>query len=784
MLRRMVYLVIKELGRNEPNVFIVINCLSKDMTSKSELFKANAIRVLSKIIEASMLGQMERFLKQGVVDRNPLVSSCSLLAGQTLFKIAPEIIKRWTNEVQEALSSKNKMVQYHALGLLYLIRKHDRLAITKVVSALSRKPPKSPMAHCLLIRYAVMVLVASNNADKSLIDFLTASLHHKSAMVVFEAAKALCYLPGTNPQQVSPAIAALQELLNSAVPAQRFAAVRTLSKVVDTYPLYVTPCSVDLELLITDSNRSIATLAITTLLKTGVESSVDRLIKSITAFMSEVSDELRIVLVDAVRSLALKFPHKHDVFLEFLSSILREEGGFAYKKSIVMAFFEIMEKVPKSKEMALEYLCDFIEDCEFPMLSVQVLHLLGEEGPKMTNPSRYIRYIFNRVILESPEVRSAAVSSLSKFAAKCPSLSESVKTLLSKCLVDNDDEVRDRAVYYSSALENGSEIAGQNNFRVPLKVLEYSLDQYLQGPTIEPFSMETDIVTPDEVEEEEEEAIRTETKEVDTIKFNVTSGLDILNSIPEFEHLGEIFASSSIVELTETEAEYRVTCVKHVYHHHIVFQFNVTNHMEDQLLASVSVELEPEHSEWFEEMSVPVEYLAPNESGILFSCMKRPDDEFGGTSISALLKFIVKDPEGDIEDEGIEDEYQLEAIEVLSTDFIRKSEDMDVQQFRKNWEGIGAESEVIKRFGLAMNSLQDALNAVVDLLNMQPIGGSSTVAEGSRSHTVNLAGEFMNGDPIYARAGFLLDSKTGVTLKIASRSTSLELSQIVPQAIQ
>jgi len=38
-------------------------------------------------------------------------------------------------------------------------------------------------------------------------------------------------------------------------------------KVAIQYPAAVTACNVDLETLITDSNRSIATLAITTLLK-------------------------------------------------------------------------------------------------------------------------------------------------------------------------------------------------------------------------------------------------------------------------------------------------------------------------------------------------------------------------------------------------------------------------------------------------------------------------------------------------------------------------------------
>lgn len=64
-----------------------------------------------------------------------------------------------------------------------------------------------------------------------------------------------------------------------------------------THPAAVTACNLDLENLITDSNRSIATLAITTLLKTGGEASVDRLMKQIASFVSEISDEFKVHLL-------------------------------------------------------------------------------------------------------------------------------------------------------------------------------------------------------------------------------------------------------------------------------------------------------------------------------------------------------------------------------------------------------------------------------------------------------------------------------------------------------
>jgi len=83
---------------------------------------------------------------------------------------------------------------------------------------------------------------------------------------------------------------------------------------------------------------------------------------------------------------------------------------------------------------ALAHLCEFIEDCEFTKLSVRVLHLLGVEGPKTSTPTKYIRYIYNRVILENSIVRAAAVSALAKFGVSVPDaeVKKSIKVLITR----------------------------------------------------------------------------------------------------------------------------------------------------------------------------------------------------------------------------------------------------------------------------------------------------------------------------------------------------------------
>lgn len=62
--------------------------------------------------------------------------------------------------------------------------------------------------------------------------------------------------------------------------------------------------------------------------------------------------------------------------MNFLSNILREEGGFDYKKAIVDSIVILIRDIPDAKETGLLHLCEFIEDCEFTYLSTQVVFAL------------------------------------------------------------------------------------------------------------------------------------------------------------------------------------------------------------------------------------------------------------------------------------------------------------------------------------------------------------------------------------------------------------------------
>ncbi|CAI7783105.1 unnamed protein product [Closterium sp. NIES-53] len=684
----------------------------------------------------------------------------------------------------------------------------------------------------------------NNNNARPFFEFLESCLRQRADMVMLEAARAMTELTDITGRELTPAITVLQMFLSSPKPVLRFAAIRTLNKVAMAHPQAVTNCNIDMETLISDPNRSIATLAITTLLKTGNEASVDRLMKQITNFMSDIADEFKIVVVEAIRSLCLKYPQKYRVLMNFLSGILREEGGFEYKKAIVDSILILIREIPDAKEIGLSHLCEFIEDCEFTYLSSQILHLLGNEGPKTPEPARYIRFIYNRVILENATVRASAVSTLAKFGAQvealrvgrgwtgggcegwgtggisrcglglslkycCPcvslpsllpvslfpiaSVQPRIVTLLRRCLFDNDDEEPSEAPFDIDSVPK--EVKGLAPAKAGAKkaAKEAAAAKAAGGGASASEAYEK-----------------------------------LLNSIPEFATFGKLFKSSAPVELTEAETEYSVNVVKHVFPAHMVFQFNCTNTIAEQMLQDVTVLMDLAEAEEFEEVAtIPLKSMAYGVTGHTFVALSKPEGALTLGKITNIMKFKVVevDPNtGDAEEEGYEDEYQLEDLEpegaltlgkitnimkfkvvevdpntrgaeevgygdeykledleVSSADYVRK---LSVPNFRAAWEAIDPSLERVDEYGLGVrDSLQEAVEAVITILGMQPCESSENVPSNARSHQCLLAGTFPGDVSALVRLSFGMDAQKQVAMKLAARSEDVTISDLVHEII-
>ncbi|CAK7562894.1 MAG: coatomer subunit gamma [Sporothrix epigloea] len=838
-LRQMVHLVIKELAHSAEDIIMVTSTIMKDTGGSGDfIYRPNAIRALCRIIDATTVQSIERVIKTAIVDRNPSVSSAALISSYHLLPIARDVVRRWQSETQEAAANtkstsgfslgfsssaaatpvnSSTMTQYHAIGLLYQMRMHDKMALVKMVKQFGAAGAvKSPAAVVLLVRLAAQLAEEDPTLRPSMVQLLDGWLRHKSEMVNFEAAKAICDLRDVTDAEVSQAVHVLQMFLTSPRAVTKFAALRILHNFASFKPQAVHVCNPDIELLISNSNRSIATFAITTLLKTGNEASVDRLMKQISGFMSEITDEFKITIVEAIRTLCLKFPSKQAGMLSFLSGILRDEGGYEFKRAVVESMFDLIKFVPDSKEDALAHLCEFIEDCEFTKLAVRILHLLGTEGPKTSQPTKYIRYIYNRVVLENAIVRAAAVTALAKFgvAQKDPEVKKSVQVLLSRCLDDVDDEVRDRATLNLRLMDEPDELSTRfvkNENIFSLSYFEHQLITYVTADDKDIFAAPFDISSVPVVTREQADAEDRSKKLIATAptlkapklgptKSSVSNAeaaetasaqaqkyAQELLQIPEMKEFGAVLKSSAAIELTEAETEYVVSVVKHVFKEHIVLQYEVKNTMPDTVLENVSVVATPSDEEELEEVFIlQAERLATDEPGKVYVALRKigAADALPASTFSNVLKFTSKeiDPTtGEPEESGYEDEYEVSEFELAGSDYVIPT---FASNFGHLWEQIGAsgeESEETLQLS-GVKSIADATEQLTKTLSLQPLEGTDIPAS-QTTHTLKLLGKTVNGGRVAATVRMAFSSKSGVTTKVTVRSEEEGVSALIVAAL-
>ncbi|KAK5654416.1 hypothetical protein OQA88_7326 [Cercophora sp. LCS_1] len=833
-LRQMVHLVIKELASSAEDIIMVTSTIMKDTGGSTDIiYRPNAIRALCRIIDATTVQSIERVMKTAIVDKNPSVSSAALVSSYHLLPIAKDVVRRWQSETQEAAASSKSsggfslgfsssgnlpvnnstMAQYHAIGLLYQMRSHDRMALVKMVQQFGAAGAvKNPAAIVMLVRLAAQLAEEDAQLRKPMMTLLDGWLRHKSEMVNFEAAKAICDIRDVTDAEVTQAVHVLQLFLTSPRAVTKFAALRILHNFASFKPHAVNVCNPDIELLISNSNRSIATFAITTLLKTGNEASVDRLMKQISGFMSEITDEFKITIVEAIRTLCLKFPSKQAGMLQFLSGILRDEGGYEFKRAVVESMFDLIKFVPDSKEEALAHLCEFIEDCEFTKLAVRILHLLGLEGPKTSQPTKYIRYIYNRVVLENAIVRAAAVTALAKFGVgqKDPEVKRSVEVLLTRCLDDVDDEVRDRAALNLSLMKEEDELATRfvkNDTMFALSFFERELVQYVtsEGKAAfeEPFDIsKIPVVTREQADAEDRTKKLTATTpslkppKVGPAKAAPTGAeaaasasaaaqkyAQELMQIPEVREFGNVLKSSPVVELTEAETEYVVGVVKHIFKEHIVLQYEVKNTLPATVLENVSVMATPSDEEELEEVFIiQAEKLDTDVPGKVYVAFKKVNGEgsLPVSTFSNVLKFTSKeiDPTtNEPEDTGYDDEYEVAEFDLSGSDYVIPT---FASNFAHIWEQVGAAGEeaeeTLQLSGV--KSIADATELLAKTLSLQPLEGTD-VPVNQTTHTLKLLGRTVSGGRVVANIRMAHSSKSGVTTKITVRSEEEGVASLV-----
>jgi coatomer protein complex subunit gamma len=258
--------------------------------------------------------------------------------------------------------------------------------------------------------------------------------------------------------------------------------------------------------------------------------------------------------------------------------------------------------------------------------------------------------------------------------------------------VDSDDEVRDRATLYHQLLScDDKALVNQyilNTLQVSIVALEKALAVYIGQPAGQhntPFNIKDVPLATANSEEMKGGSHHQPSPGGGLLKTKPMSEhpnaaankkaqqaakelsfADEMAKIPELSRiqLGGLFKTCDKAQLTESETEYVVSCTKHVFSKHIVFQFRVENTLPDQLLENVRLQLEvPEGFQQIANVAIPkLPYGTPSNA---YAVMVWPEDleVASGATVGAILKFIVKDCDPDTglpdSDEGYDDEYAV-----------------------------------------------------------------------------------------------------------------------------
>jgi coatomer protein complex subunit gamma len=267
----------------------------------------------------------------------------------------------------------------------------------------------------------------------------------------------------------------------------------------------------------------------------------------------------------------------------------------------------------------------------------------------------------------------------------------------------------------------------------------------------------------------------------------------LLNGVPEFASFGPLFTSSKPTSLTEVETEYVVNCIKHIFPEHIVFQFEVSNTMDDQRLENVYVKMELSADDAQSGVAlvarVPIPVLLPNAPpSNAFVAFSRPPGLYPQVTFSASLKFHLRecDSSGEPTDSGgYDDTYSLEDVALGTCDYMQRKA---APQFKAAWDAMDPVNGVTETFTLAsLKTIHAAVTALIDFLGMEPCEKSAQIDDLTKTtHVLLLSGTFLGGIDVLVRARLALEGNkgsAGCSMELAVRSQSLEISKEIAGAI-
>ena len=738
ILRRIIFLFVKHLNWWQSS-FILTGSLITELNGDDDLIKPNCFRLLGQITDASSVNVVKKKKKEAINNKNHEVASSALLLKE--------------------------------------IKKNDKLFLIKTISKIAEttgaRSNKSQFAVCQLIRY-IKELMQIGDLEKNTKDifnrFLENSLYNMEESIKIESCRAILQIPNVKPSLKKSAIATLCDLISSMNKIARFSAMKTLDKYIDEFAQTIAvDIFLELEKIIEDSgtNSSIKSYAFSIYLKISKGLSDYRLEKMFKTFIEQYSkfkEDFKKNIIIISKNISRENPTKNKLYFNFFCSLFKLEAGPQTKLEILDAIIWFIYNDKDLKLQSLFFLAESIFDCQYDVVKIRILNLLGKECELVSNKSKIVRYIYNQIILESPMVRASAISALGEIGLKEKNLRDIIISLIEKCLNDDDNEVRERAFMYSKALKNLKEDKKEEsqlvNFVFPKKIKNPTPVDELNIDLIQMVlnSQKENLLNSNDISKELLNILN-DTEKISEILIKDKEKKNVKKDEKAKKHknIGEekeskdendysqtmfskVYGNPKIYtpykKLTAESAEYLTKYRKIVHEKVVVIDFEITNTIELQTINNVSIEVDNLQSEGFDfdrTEIIQIKSLKTNESGHLyFKLLKEKDEVYSNCSFNCTLAFDLQelDVKGNPHGIPVKETYKLDkAVEVSYADYYIKNHKVNVDNFQEFWKQA-EKSDYEKgdeKMGLPCNTIKSAALYFSDVIGLEPLNNIETI---------------------------------------------------------
>ena len=772
ILRRIIFLFVKHLNWWQSS-FILTGSLITELNGDDDLIKPNCFRLLGQITDASSVNVVERLLKEAINNENHEVASSALCCTLFMSLKGFGIAKSWINEISEKLNSslsEENLLTFHTLLLLKEIKKNDKLFLIKIFSRIAEtsgsRSHRSQFAICQLIRYVTDLLLKTDleeSTKKTFHIFLQMSLYRLEESIKIEAARSIMIIPNISASIRQETIATLCELISSSNKIVRFAALKTLDKHIDGFAQNVAvDIFLELEKIIEDSgtNSSIKSYAFSIFLKISKGLSDYRLEKMFKTFIEQYTkfkEDFKKKLINISKNISRENPTKNKLYYDFFCSVFKLDAGPQTKLEILDALIWFIYNDKDLKLQTIFFLAESLFECQYDVLKIRIINLLGKECELVNNKSKLVRYIYNQLLLEFPAVRASAISALGEIGFKENNLRDIIISLIENCLNDDDNEVRERAFMISKALKavKGKKKEDEQliNFVFPQKVKNPSPVEELNIDLIQLVlnSEKENLLKSDDICQELV-SILNDTEKISEIlikdkeelkkkekKEKKRLGLDISERKKSEDDYAttmftKIYGPPKVItpykKLTDQSAEYLTKYRKIVHDKIVVMDFEITNTIEFQIINDVSLDMQMLNYEGFDldkTEIIPIKSLKTNESGHLyFKLLKNKDSIYSNCSFNCTLKFDLQelDVKGNPHGIPVKETYKLDKpVEVCYADYYIKNSKVNLENFAEFWkqaEKSGYE-KAVEKMVLNYNNGKNAGKIFSETIGFEPL---------------------------------------------------------------